>query len=169
MRRWEGSTYGLVFLVTAALAGCGDEQPLQNRKPVFPTAGQFLVNGAPAEGAMITFHPQNSTGPGRAIPSQARADAEGKFALTTYAREDGAPEGEYIVTVYWPAARPPAAEHDEDDSESTLPPDRLGGRLAAPGVSPLRASIKPNPTTFAPLDVSQAVSGSAAEISLTPQ
>jgi hypothetical protein len=141
----------MVSLGILILAGCGTSEKIKNRQPVFPVSGQFTVDGAPAAGAMISFHPIAAASAGRAIPSQARADAEGKFQLTTYATADGAPQGEFIVTVYWPAPRSPAASHEYESSE--LPPDRLRGRFASPSSSGLRARVLDEPTDFPPVDL----------------
>lgn len=97
-------------IAVVLLVGCGETERFKNRKAVYPVAGQFLVGGAPANGALIAFHPAGESGTGRALPSRATTDAEGRFELTTYATSDGAPEGEFVVTVYWPATRPGGTE-----------------------------------------------------------
>ena len=45
------------------------------------------------------FHPKSS--PGAPHP-RATVDKQGNFSLTTYEQADGAPPGEYLVTVEWP-------------------------------------------------------------------
>jgi len=163
MRCLELNVRVAICLLAAGMVGCGSAEKVKNRKPVFPVSGQFLFYGAPAGGAMISFHPLGDAGPGRAIPSQALSDTEGKFALTTYSTADGAPEGDYVVTIYWPAARLGGeAAHDgngaedgddADDGDGELPPDRLRGRFASPGGSKLRAHVDARPMTLAPLDL----------------
>jgi hypothetical protein len=59
--------------------------------------------------------------------------ADGTFQLTTYRTGDGAPEGEYFVTVIWPETR-----------KSPLDPpgcDRLGGAWMRPGDASPRVTI----------------------------
>ena len=60
----------------------------------------MLVEGKPAEGVQVFFHPLDASQ--RGIP-RGVTDAEGRFQLRTYHDGDGAPAGEYTVTVYWPA------------------------------------------------------------------
>jgi hypothetical protein len=144
----------LTCLAFVAATGCSDDKRITDRKTVFPVAGQFTAGDIPATGAMISFHPVNSTGVGRALPSQARADDQGRFELTTYVTKDGAPAGEYIVTIYWPESHPkPITEREDDGEGSELPPDRLRGRFASPATSTLRARVTEKSTTFDAFDL----------------
>jgi hypothetical protein len=124
-----------------ALPSCGDGR--QTRK-VYPTTGEVYVNGAPAAGAMLVFQPASG-----AVPEEwpegyprAVAGADGKFAVSTYGSGDGCPEGEYVVTVTWPAA----TEVDEEEEAPEESADRLGGRYADPATSQLRAKVEGKPT-----------------------
>jgi hypothetical protein len=114
----------------------------------YSVTGEILVNGKPVRDAAIAFHPTKKS-EGRVSTSRGITDSEGKFTLTTFVAGDGAPEGEYIVTVYWPE-RPlnPSGEVDQ------LPADRLGGRFANTARSNLRAQIGQRPTTLLPVDLS---------------
>src|SRR5439155_239758 len=126
------------LLVLAALcASCEGNR----RKPVFPARGQILFDGKPAAGATVFFQPVVTEPDG--IAPYAVTDASGAFRLTTYLTYDGAPAGEYVVTVRYPG--PPRRGSDEDQG-----PDRLVGRYADVATSPLRATIekKPNEFTF---------------------
>jgi hypothetical protein len=84
-----------VFLVAGLLPGCARN----NRKPVFPVSGQILVDGKPATGAKLFFVPTEVDPEG--ISPYGVADAKGAFRLTTYLTYDGAPAGQYVVTVRW--------------------------------------------------------------------
>lgn len=134
-----------VVLATAALSGC----PRAGHRPllVYPVNGELFVDGKPAENAVIAFHPVNRTEWASAT-SRAVVDREGRFSLTTYAANDGAPEGEYVVTVYWPE-RPldPAGEGD------SLPTDKLGRKFASVSQSPLRALLRQQPVNLARVDL----------------
>ena len=86
------------------LAGCGGG-PV--RPPVHPVTGQaFFQKMTPAAGAFIVFHPV-SEALEKAMEARpfARVQPDGSFSLTTYDEGDGAPEGEYGVTVVWTAAK----------------------------------------------------------------
>jgi hypothetical protein len=135
-------------LLALLAAGCGGGQP--KRKPVFPVRGELYVNGQPAGGAMVSFVPAGERDNPRAMRSQGKAGADGVFQLTTYDKDDGAPEGDYVVTVYWPGARPARPGGDE---EETLPPDRLQLRFATPAGSVLRARVAGKPTRLPRVDL----------------
>jgi hypothetical protein len=92
----------LASLLGAALvAGCG-----KGRTPVYPAEGQLLIGGKPAANVFVLFHPVNATGPEVLRPS-ATTDAEGKFRLTTYEAYDGAPAGDYVITLLYEPVNSP--------------------------------------------------------------
>ncbi len=65
-------------------------------------------------------------------------NAAGEFVVSSYEPGDGAPAGEYLVSVTWPEA-----VADGGDPESGGDPgDRLGGRYANPETSGLRVTIE---------------------------
>jgi hypothetical protein len=119
------------FALVLGAAGCGGD----GRKPVFPVTGAVLIDGKPADGAVVGFHPAGELDNQRALRSTATTEPDGTFQLNTYLSQDGAPAGEYVVTVYWPGPLPPDA-HPGD-----VGPDRLGRRYADPKTSPLRATL----------------------------
>lgn len=154
----------IILLLATACGGCG--QPARETATVFPVAGRFTVNGKPASSALVSFIPQTPPSDGRrAIPSQARADDNGAFKLTTFHTADGAPEGDYKVTIYWPAPSPAAAPHGDDD-DAVLGPDQLRGRFAAADKSNLRAHVAAEPTNFATVDLASASVSGAPEFQL---
>jgi hypothetical protein len=105
---------GPALLLGAALAvlalGCG------GRRSVYPVTGQVLAgkDKKPAVGAMVVFHPVESDG-GPMYKPNGYVDEQGRYSLTTYDTGDGAPAGEYIVTVEWAPARKSAFEEDKAD------------------------------------------------------
>lgn len=129
-----GRIWLLLFL--AAIAGCGPSEP--KLKPVFPVRGSIFVNGKPASGAVVMFHPLPlPTGKTHALTSRGTVNSDGDFTLTTYNTDDGAPEGDYAVAVYWPGKRTGKG----DDESSDLPPDRLGLRYSNPATSSLKYRV----------------------------
>ena len=78
----------------AMAAGCSDS----GRPAVFPVQGQVLFEGKPPVGAQVILHPVGKSGPDAVRPT-GQVDSAGKFTLTTYSSNDGAPEGDYDVTV----------------------------------------------------------------------
>jgi hypothetical protein len=119
----------------AALAACPGCKP--NRKEVYPVRGRVLFNGKPTARALVTFHPVGESGNDAVHPS-GEVDAQGNFTLTSYTTGDGAPEGEYQVTVvWWLAAKAPGAG-DETYTRNYLPE-----RYGQVRTSPLRVRVVP--------------------------
>jgi hypothetical protein len=126
---------GLVFALV--LAGCGD-----GRKPVFPVKGQVLdADGKPAAGAKVIFHPPDMKDP-QAVSPVGIVEEDGTFGLTTYNKGDGAPAGNYAVTIQWPL---PGA-----NPFGRNPGDRLNGRFAFVSKSPFKATVAQESTTLEP-------------------
>jgi len=87
---------GALLLALAGLtSGCGKSEP--ERLAVQPVTGQVTFQGKPAAGAFVVFHAK--TEKDKFPPPTADVDKQGNFKLGTYTRDDGAPVGEYAVTV----------------------------------------------------------------------
>src|SRR5262245_9309643 len=89
---------GLLLLLGALAlwaAGCGS-----GRRAVDPASGQVVAgkDKKPATGAMVMFHPVHEDG-GPIYKPVAYVDEQGQYQLTTYTKGDGAPAGEYVVTL----------------------------------------------------------------------
>lgn len=130
MFRWV-----LGFVAIATLAGCGESTPT-----VYPVGGQVIYRKKPLAEAVVTFHPKDATG--RLL--SATTDAEGRFRLTTTVTNDGAPAGEYGVSV---ALREKRKDGDDEvrNGRNLLPP-----RYADPKTSGLTATVKPGENTLHP-------------------
>jgi hypothetical protein len=89
----------LFLIVAVALAvGCG-QSGTDTIVAVHPAKGKITFKGQPIPGAMITLHPKAELAE---VPRpRASVGKDGEFALTTFSGKDGAPEGEYTVTVVW--------------------------------------------------------------------
>jgi hypothetical protein len=124
-----------VCLVSCASNRYGDHPP-------YPTSGRVVVNGQPAAGANVVFFHQGDWGKKTILP-QAWTDEDGRFALSTYGVEDGAPAGDYRVVVEWPAYR----------RGKEWGPDQLGGKFAKPESSGLTAHVEKGSNELAPFDL----------------
>ena len=96
-----GSRHGVGLLSAAiaaiALAGCGEAKP--QRTPVFPIKGTISFKGQPMPGALVALHPKT---PVAGTPSpRANVAKDGAFEVSTYDGGDGAPVGDYTLTVLW--------------------------------------------------------------------
>jgi hypothetical protein len=120
---WQVSKLAFRLAVIGAmvtLAGCGDGK---NFPKAHEIKGTVLVNGQPAENVQIILN--RVGGEALAVPTTPKGmtNAQGEFLITSYNAEDGAPNGEYVITVEW---REPTGLLKKDFDG----PDRLGGAYA---------------------------------------
>ncbi len=106
-----------------------------DRVAVSPVRGQvFASRDKPAAGALVVFHPMAAD---HEIPLKplAYVDDQGSFELTTYDQGDGAPSGEYVITVEW---REKPATPFSPNKEGK---DRFRGKYADPTSSSFRFTV----------------------------
>jgi hypothetical protein len=120
----------LAGVVALALlpAGCARSEAPPARHPV---RGRVLFYGQPAAGVRLEFH---APGGETADRPGAVTAADGSFAVGTRACNDGAPAGEYAVTLHWP--------------EVADGPDRLRGKYADPTTPRWRVTVQPGENTL---------------------
>ncbi|HEV3022702.1 MAG TPA: hypothetical protein VGX76_09540 [Pirellulales bacterium] len=137
-------SFGLAVAVSGSLGGCSKAGHKVDRKPVYPVHGKLLVNDAPAPGALVVLHPLNE----QALSERPRGSVadDGSFELTTYDGKDGAPAGEYSVTVEW---RVPV-----DQGNGPVPgPNQLPQQYARPATSDLRATVTEGANELQPIAI----------------
>ncbi|VTR93734.1 Uncharacterized protein OS=Singulisphaera acidiphila (strain ATCC BAA-1392 / DSM 18658 / VKM B-2454 / MOB10) GN=Sinac_3752 PE=4 SV=1 [Gemmata massiliana] len=136
------ATFLLVVGSVAGLCGCGGGS---KEKPVFKVHGKLTFEGKPMSGAEIAFLPADPAQ--RGLQSRATANANGEYTLYTYRQNDGAPAGEYVVTLYWPAPLSKrAAEKLEkaetvEEKDAIIAPDRLKDVYRDPLKTKLKATV----------------------------
>jgi hypothetical protein len=120
----------LCFLCVLFLApmGCRKSTGI----PVYPVRGEVFVAGQPAIGAEVMFHPLGAD-PTRRFAS-ATVQADGSFQLTTIKANDGAPPGEYAISITW-------CDEYRDEGERRTGPDRLQWRFYDPATSGLKFTV----------------------------
>jgi len=116
------------------VAACGRDDRLE----VYPVHGKVLYRDEPAAHAFVVLHCEGGSESLQKLRPHAHTNMDGTFAITTYARGDGAPAGEYRVTVMYPSVPPGADPNDPDEATG---PDRLQGRYLDPETSPLIISV----------------------------
>ena len=121
------------LLITLALASALGLCSCRSERKVYPVRGQVLYNGRPVPNAYVAFHPRNDSSPD-AIRPAGSTDQEGRFTLGTFRQGDGAPPGEYAVTVEWHVAR-------NADEAPILAPNRLPARYSRPDTSQLTVRV----------------------------
>lgn len=120
-------------VMIAACAGCAPSAP--ELQPVVPAILRVTIDGKAAVDARITLHPISEL-ESNAVVARPRGivGSDGTVQLTTYYTHDGAPEGDYKITITWPSA--PSLR-----AEDAPAPDRLKGRFNNPALSTLRVAI----------------------------
>ena len=127
--------------VAAILAGCGGPSG-----PVcHPVRGQVRWNNQPLAEALVTFHPSLG-GPATSKPF-AHTDSQGNFSLTSLRAGDGAPAGEYAITVELRELRQ-VGEEAVRDGRNLLP-----ARFASPQESGLRHVVVEGENIIPPLEI----------------
>jgi hypothetical protein len=85
----SGFIVSTIAVLVVACCGCGGES-----YDSVPVSGTVTHKGTPVEGATVAFH-----GGSAKVPATGVTDASGKFKLSSYKPDDGAPAGSYRVTV----------------------------------------------------------------------
>ncbi len=124
-------TFGAILV---AAIGCGKPPADVPTATLLPVTGTINVNGKPASGAHVTFHPVDATS---GVTPCGIVDESGQFQLTTYSPEDGAPAGSYRVTVSW-------AELIRGGSDPEYGREKLPMKFQNPGMSGLVCEVKPD-------------------------
>jgi hypothetical protein len=127
-------------LLTASLSvGCGKSRPeIKGKMPVFPVKGKAVMDGQPMAGATIIFHPTEDFPKGSAQQRpRAVVGDDGTFQVSTYDNNDGAPAGEYKVTISWKGD----TEGLNNEQQAELP-EKAPETVQHPRSSKLRVEVK---------------------------
>ncbi len=114
--------------------------PQINRKATHPVAGRVLLDGCPIPGMMVVFNLASADGKKYAHTADARIEADGSFALATYRAGDGAPVGDYTVTV--------VPSFGLIETPGKPGPNSVPEKYRKPETTPLKASVKEGKNTF---------------------
>ena len=133
----------MAVVATASLGqliGCSSGE---GRRATNLATGNVKVQGKAAPGATLVFHPEKEWGKDEPKP-RATVKQDGSFEVTTYEGTDGAPEGNYTVTVEWYVPNKP------DDGNVT---NRAPAKYGKAQSSPLKVSIGTGPNTLPPFEL----------------
>ncbi len=109
------TTLILVWIILPTFAACSPNK--DDFPKCYPVKGKVLYNGKPMVSAVLTFQTlPYEDGKWEQRKPKAIVKVDGSFELSTYKLNDGAPAGEYAMTIRWSA-----------DAEG-LGPDLLKGR-----------------------------------------
>ena len=87
----------VLMLTIAGLSGCGDGRG--SRVATVPVKATITYRGQPIPGAFVTLHPKAPLPD--VPPPRASVGRDGSLTVSTFTGGDGAPEGEYVLTVEW--------------------------------------------------------------------
>ncbi len=128
-----------MFVAFMALLTCS----CSSRPTVHPTSGTVTFQGKPAVKAIVILRPETTEPSTPPIP-HGEVGPDGAFHIGTYADSDGAPAGNYTVTITWPETRKDPVTHDD------VTEDRLQGRYRDPAKSTWQVTIKPGDNELPP-------------------
>ncbi len=116
-------------LLVVGVAGCSGETGVK----CYPVSGTVLLNNQPLAEASVVLHPVGEVG--ETPRPIAETDATGRFVLTTFKAGDGAPAGEYQITVVQKKLVQVGEEMIRDGA------NQLPARYANPGRSELMVTV----------------------------
>lgn len=131
------------LLVVVLLTGCGKAgQPWET---AYPAEGVVKFGGQPLGGAQVTLIPEDSSIPDTVRP-RGFTRPDGTFELSTYAENDGAPEGKYKVI----AMRFPVRGTPESPSQG---PNDLPVKYSKPETTDLQVEVTAPETVLKTLEL----------------
>ncbi len=136
------TTFVLALAACVVCQGCGGEDW---HAETYPAHGRITVNGEPAAGAVVELHSMGEKPDVRNSRPWAVVQEDGSYTLSTYEMGDGAPAGEYMLTIRWPP----------DVSQPSLA-DRLSGAYSRPEQSPWRVTISEEDNELPPVEITGA-------------
>lgn len=111
-----------------------------NRKACHPVKGYVYVEGVPAAGATIVFHFKDPVTKKVSRAGDAFVEPDGAFTMSTYAAGDGAPVGEYAVTL--------AANAGYGTASQVAPGIEIPAVYTKPDTTPLAVTVKSGKNEF---------------------
>jgi len=113
--------------------------------PLYPVKGSVRINGEPAKDVNVMFTPVAAPQGGATPLSPAAVTGEdGSFRLMSFKPGDGAPAGDYQVTIIYPMNR---------FNKHLSGIDRLKGKFADPKKSGLTAKVEPKSNDLPPFEL----------------
>ena len=138
----------LIVMVALMLVttGCGSAQD-PDRLPVFPATGKISFKGAVPDGAYVALHSKTKAKApnGQEVVPTGQVKPDGTFDLSSYAAADGAPPGEYKLTIEWHKTIKPAG------GDPILGPNLLPPQYSKAATSPVEVIIATGPNELKPI------------------
>ena len=115
---------------------------------VHPVKGKAVFEGQPMSGANVILYPSASSKVPAELRPRGNVADDGTFNLTTFDLNDGAPSGDFVVTVVW--SKPVVV-----DGETQFGPNLAPVSYSKPESSPLRITIEPGTKELKPLELTK--------------
>lgn len=150
---WINSKYYfLLFFSCIVISGCMENSSFKPTVPVFLASGKILYQGKPLAGIILIFHPADVN---QKIKSQATTDDDGKFVATTFKTADGAPEGDYIITLVVSSNESDSTREDAATERQFRKerPVRFPSKYQNPATSPLKVKVIKNQPDLGILEI----------------
>jgi hypothetical protein len=139
----------LSLLAVVGIASCGSNTPLD----VYPVQGKVLFQGQPVPLASVALHPVGRSKEMKSVLPHGETNANGEFEVSTFAEKDGAPVGQYKVTVLWCGPDPGTDLSTVNEDTIWDQPERLDARYRNPDKTPLQVNITAGTNTLEPFVV----------------
>jgi hypothetical protein len=140
----------LLAIGSFAATGCGSSAN-PDHLPVFPTSGTVSIDGQAPAGAFIVLHPKadyQRAPDGELVRPHGLVRGDGTFDLTSYHSNDGAPRGEYIVTLELRKI----VKYSGGDAGPG--PNLIPAKFAKPNTSPVIVRIEAGTNRLPPISLS---------------
>ncbi len=138
-----GAAVSVLSLLLLVATGCDSSNG--DRLKVHPVAGQITLDGSPLPNALVVLHPKDKSNP-LSIAARAQTDAQGNFKASTYDQGDGAPAGDYLVTVSFHQAT--------ETPDGIVPgPNLLSQQIAVPETTDIVVKVAEGPNQLQPIEV----------------
>jgi hypothetical protein len=133
---------GILLCTVLGFLGCSSDQWAE----VFPVSGVVKYDGQIPVGAQIVLHPVAAAASDAVAPT-GRVKADGSFVITSYQAGDGAPPGDYVVTIQW----------YKIEKDGVVGPNVIPDQYVSPKTSPIKVSVQSGgPTALEPIAISSA-------------
>lgn len=144
----------LYLLCLIVGAGCGGEE-VAGRLPVHPVSGTVSVDGKATGGVLVVLHPAaGSPAAKEGVVPSATTKEDGTFQLSSYGQDDGAPLGEYAVTIQWNQISAKATKGKPAmPAGFARPSDQFRGKYNDPSKSPWQVTITEGNNVLKPIEV----------------
>jgi hypothetical protein len=131
----------LCLTVACTASSCAKHN--KDELAVFPVTGRVFFDGKPTPGAIVILHPVGNPDQKRPNP-RAVVNRDGTFRPTTYRTNDGAPAGDYVVTVDW---------RKEGRGQRHKAASLLPAKYSETTQSPLHVTVEPKTDHFEPFEI----------------